>query len=113
MNHSPYSPDLAPRGFHLIGRYGRKELWTDSDSLLEFGRAKENYEMSGKIEAQHKNQIETSGMRSVAASAVLLYTPAQLGAYESKKHCRNICGRKTRHAVPARSGFADERTLSD
>lgn len=55
-NHSPYSPDLVPSGLHIIGkdRAGRSRgpIVTLSWSLP--GSAKENNEMPGKIEAQHK-----------------------------------------------------------
>jgi hypothetical protein len=59
MKHSPYSPNLVPSGFHLIGkdteRRSRGPIVTLSWSLP--GRAKENHEMPGKIEAQHKISI--------------------------------------------------------
>jgi len=59
MYHSPYSPDLVPIGFHLIGNDTEEgshwPIVTLSWSLP--GRAKENHEIPGKIEAQHKISI--------------------------------------------------------
>jgi hypothetical protein len=59
LNHSPYSSDLVPSGFHLVGKdtevRSRGPIVTLSWSLS--GRDKENDEMLGKIEAQHKISV--------------------------------------------------------
>jgi len=64
VNHPPYSPDLMPWVFHLIGKdtegRSRGPIVTLSWSLP--GKAKENDEMPGKIEAQHK--ISTRNVRN-------------------------------------------------